>query len=527
MRCLIYVRVSTVEQDTLTDQIASCSAYTARQGGIVVGVESDKLSGFDAQRPGYQRALKAAREGAVDAVCVWKLDRLGRDHAEAIRAAQELDRLGVKLLSVTEPVDHPFFRDLMFLFAGEASRQTSQRVRLKMTADAREGKWPGRPPVGYLIENRRLVADPRKAPLVTSLFELAATGRYSLAQLRDEVAAMGLRFSGNRRRPGEQPISRTRIGTILRNPAYVGDVVYGRVPNGRFTKRHHAAESDWAICRDAHPPLVDRATFDAIAAVLRNNRRPGFQAGVRGSTYFLTGLLICGDCGSRMYGGAGGSGLGKYKSHQYSCVRGSEYGGCSVKSVGGKGVDGYVKAALSHLTIGPEVYIKAELLLREQAEAQRAEADQQRRNLLRRREEIEAGRTARARSLYTNLVPPDVYHRLEAQDAEALRILDSELRGLEEAPPVPTLERELAFLGSESARLPRAPLDHESFDLEAWQEFARLFIERVIVHRRPGRRSNRWHLAVDLDIRWAPGAEILRRAVAEGASQGQLQVPAP
>src|SRR6185436_10056405 len=151
MQALVYARVSQDEQDTLTEQIEASRERVRRDGGTVVAVESDKLSGFDVRRPGYQALLRAARAHEIATVVVWKLDRLGRDHAEAIRAAQELDRLGIRLISVTEQIDDPFYRDLMFVFAGQASRQTAERVRLKMVSNAKAGLWNGRPPVGYLM----------------------------------------------------------------------------------------------------------------------------------------------------------------------------------------------------------------------------------------------------------------------------------------------------------------------------------------------------------------------------------------
>lgn len=507
MQALVYARVSQDEQDTLTEQIDAGRERVRREGGTVVAIESDKLSGFDARRPGYQALLKAARSRDIDTVVVWKLDRLGRDHAEAIRAAQELDRLGIRLVSVTEAIDDPFYRDLMFVFAGQASRQTAERVRLKMVSNAKAGLWNGRPPVGYLMglaidpingKGHRLVLDPAKAPLVTRLFELAATGKYSLNQLRIEAERMGLRFAG------ERPISRTRVGTILRNPAYVGDVVYGRTPHGRFQARHHADESEWAVHQDAHPAITDRETFRLVQETLRRNKAPGFQAGVRGSQYFLTGLVVCGDCGSRMYGGAGGNGRGKYRFTQYSCVRGSEYGNCTVKSVGGKGVDDYVKTTLASIKIGTSEKNRAVELLRQRELARHDETEQQRANLLRDRQRHQNRRLELARRRFDTEIPAELYAQLEDEEQSAIGIIDGVLRGLEESKTL-DVSAELAWLDSRS-------LDQSDFDLEAWQEFARLFIQQVVVRRPEGQRSTRWRLNLDISIVWKPAGELLRQA---------------
>jgi hypothetical protein len=347
-------------------------------------------------------------------------------------------------------------------------------------------------------KGHRLVLDPIKAPLVARLFDLAASGRYSLRQLRDEAERMGLRFAG------DEPISRTRIGTILRNPAYVGDVIYGRTPHGRFQARHHAPETEWSVSRDAHPAIVTRETFDAVQAVLTRNQSPGFQAGVRGSQYFLTGLVVCGDCGSRMYGGAGGSGRGKYHFYQYACVRGSEYGNCNTKSVGGVGVDHYVKEALAAINIGPVERARAAQLLREHENARLQDADQQRQNLLRDRQRHEDRRLDMARRRYDTDIPAELYARLEAEEVQAIGIINNALKSLDEV--------KLLDISAELAWLEGRSLDQADFDLEAWQEFARLFIEKVVIHRPEGTRSTRWKLNLDIQIVWTPAASLIKEA---------------
>jgi DNA invertase Pin-like site-specific DNA recombinase len=508
MRIGLYARVSTDEQESEDEQNDASRVRATSLGYTVVAVESDKISGLDSNRPGFQRIISLAKASEIDAIMVWKVSRFGRDFADAVSNCRDMDRIGVKVLSATEPIEHPFVRAIMFATAEENSRDKSAYVRLKMVSNAASGLWNGKPPVGYLMgpaldpindKGHKLIRDPAKAPLVTRLFDLASTGRYSLAGLRDQAAMMGLKFAG------DKPISRTRIGSILRNPAYTGDVIYGRTPHGRFQVRHHAPETEWAICTDAHPALVTRDQFAAVAAALSKNRAPGFQAGVRGSQYFLTGLVVCGDCGSRMYAGAGGSGRdGKYKFHQYSCVRGSEYGHCNTKSVGGVGVDAYVKEALAGINIGPTERARAAELLRAQEKERHQDADQQRQNLLRDRQRHEDRRLDLARRRFDSDIPADIYAKLESEQVQAIAIIDSALKGLEESRPL-DLNAELSWLENWT-------LDQSDFDLEAWQEFARLFIEKIIIRRPEGKRSSRWHMTLDIQIVWTPAAALLREA---------------
>jgi site-specific DNA recombinase len=253
-RLLVYTRCSDAEQDTYDAQLAACREHASRLGGTIIRTESDRgISGLDPKRPGYQRVLAAARAREIDGVVVWKLDRRGRDAVEGIRAAQELDSLGVKVHSCTQNLDDPFIRDLLFLLGRRESEQTAERVRMKMRADAAEGKWGGKAPLGYRInpDTRHLEPD-ASAPVVARIFELFASGQHTLRSVRDEARKLGLLTS------------RANIAVILKSPAYVGDVTWGRVHHGKTTGKRPAAPDSWVVARNAHPALVDRDTFAKV-----------------------------------------------------------------------------------------------------------------------------------------------------------------------------------------------------------------------------------------------------------------------
>ena len=58
----------------------------------------------------------------------------------------------------------------------------------------RRGEFPGKPPIGYRNEPRlcTIVVDPDTAPLVCRMFKTYATGRFTLKEVRQQVAAFGL-----------------------------------------------------------------------------------------------------------------------------------------------------------------------------------------------------------------------------------------------------------------------------------------------------------------------------------------------
>ncbi len=94
MRLALYARAG-VTGETLDEQLAALRQWAEAGGGAVIGEYTD--SGGTLRRPGFARLLADARRGRVEALVVWKLDRLGRSRIH------DLLSRGVEVVSVTEP----------------------------------------------------------------------------------------------------------------------------------------------------------------------------------------------------------------------------------------------------------------------------------------------------------------------------------------------------------------------------------------------------------------------------------------
>jgi site-specific DNA recombinase len=81
-----------------------------------------------------------------------------------------------------------------------------------------QGIYPYKAPLGYLDQGRGKLKtpDPARAPLVREMFELYATGQYSLRSLAKEMERRGLKSRTGR------PVSRSSIEKLLANPFYTG-----------------------------------------------------------------------------------------------------------------------------------------------------------------------------------------------------------------------------------------------------------------------------------------------------------------
>lgn len=107
--------------------------------------------------------------------------------------------------------------------------------------------------------------------------------------------------------PNRRRWTKATIHELLRNPAYVGDLVYG--VTGTY---HRQAKLSPVIVRRAMPAVIDRETFEAVRALL-HSRAPAVVHPRRvPSQYLLSGLLRCGGCGGAMMGHDAKSGQYRY-----------------------------------------------------------------------------------------------------------------------------------------------------------------------------------------------------------------------
>ena len=101
-----------------------------------------------------------------------------------------------------------------------------EEVKKGMREKAEQGHWPSMAPIGYL-NNRathRIEPDPQRAPLIAELFQVYATGAYSLKALLVKASrSIGLTHPRTGRR-----LFKSEIHRLLQNPIYSGDFVWDR-----------------------------------------------------------------------------------------------------------------------------------------------------------------------------------------------------------------------------------------------------------------------------------------------------------
>jgi site-specific DNA recombinase len=235
MNGIIYCRVSSKEQiegTSLESQQAACLEYAdAKNIGVrKIFVEQGESAKF-ADRTQLLELLDYCRvsKGQIQMLLVWKLDRFSRNVEDHFSIKATLAKYGVRIVSVTEPIDaNPEGRLMETILAGFAqfdndirAARTVQGMRRKI----HDGIFPWMPPLGYLSaatgekKNASDIPDPARFNLLQRAWRQFAAGGYSKRDIRRLLASWGV---GTRK---GRAISDQSLDNMFANPFYAGILV--------------------------------------------------------------------------------------------------------------------------------------------------------------------------------------------------------------------------------------------------------------------------------------------------------------
>jgi site-specific DNA recombinase len=292
VRCAIYTRKSSEEGldqefNSLQAQREACEAFINSQrheGWVCLPALYDDggFSGATMERPALQRLLADITAGRVDTVVVYKIDRLTRSLADFAKIVEILDARGASFVSVTQQFNTTtsmgrLTLNVLLSFAQFEREVIGERIRDKIAASKKKGMWMGGvPPLGYRVEDHKLVVIDSEAETVRAIFRrYAELG--SVRLLKQELEARGINSkawtSASGRIIGGKPFSRGALYLILQNRTYLGEIVHNR--------QSHPGE---------HPPIIDQVLWDTVQAQLAGNtaqrncgtriRRPSLLTGM-------------------------------------------------------------------------------------------------------------------------------------------------------------------------------------------------------------------------------------------------------
>jgi len=265
-RCAIYTRKSTdegLEQEfnSLHAQRDSCEAFIRSQKAegwrlVEAAYDDGGFSGGSMERPALQRLLADIRARRIDIVIVYKIDRLTRALADFAKMVEVFDAHSVSFVAVTQQFNTTtsmgrLTLNVLLSFAQFEREVTAERIRDKIAASKRKGMWMGGVvPLGYRVEDRKLVIIPAEAETVRMLFrrylELGCVRLLALELERVGIRTK-LRSGECGRNRGGGLFCRSGLYALLANPTYVGEVRHGRE---RYPGQHQA--------------IIDRGTWERV-----------------------------------------------------------------------------------------------------------------------------------------------------------------------------------------------------------------------------------------------------------------------
>jgi site-specific DNA recombinase len=293
---------------------------------IVAWHVDEDWSGGTHKRPGLEAAVERAVTGETGGIVSWKIDRFSRYTEGGLRDLRRLEEMNARLAFVTEDIDTSgpmgkFVYTVMLAMSEYFLDNIKAGWVTAKTRAMNRGVKLGPTPVGYRrADDGKLEPDPIEGPIVAGAFEAAA--ERGLQAAVDHLTDAKLVHADGKRAGRERSWTTSTVRRLLNNRSYLGEAIYG--------ERHD---------RDAHPPLVARAIWEAAQPKEPRRRKPRRE-------YPLSGLAQCGTCGEAMIGGNAGAGLRTYRCRASLKLWKGDQCPAPATTVA-QGLEDYVRAALA------------------------------------------------------------------------------------------------------------------------------------------------------------------------------------
>ena len=357
--CAIYTRKSTsegLEQEftSLDAQREACVSYVASQkneGWIALPdiYDDGGFTGSNMDRPAVQKLISDIKDGRIDCVVVYKVDRLSRSLLDFSKLLEFFDKHNVTFVSITQQFNTNssmgrLTLNILLSFAQFEREIISERTRDKMAAARKKGRWVGgRPVLGYDLdpETKKLTVNETDAALVKKIFELYLKEK-SLLQVAIILNKEGHTTKRHITRNGKViegcAFRNTKIQYVIRNAVYLGKVNYqGKIYDG------------------LHDPIISQETFDKAKAILAGNRAKREVTRNTKNVGLLNHILKCKACDSTMFLTYTQKEGKKYRYYVCMSAQKEGYKSCPTRSINAQSIEEAVLAGLQKIANDSEL----------------------------------------------------------------------------------------------------------------------------------------------------------------------------
>ena len=301
-------------QKKLLTKVAKEKGYTN-----LVHFFDDGISGVTMDRPGFADMIQQLEQGKAAAVFVKDLSRLGRNYIEVGRLTEEFfPNHDIRLVAVSDNIDtdegENELAPIRNLFNEWYARDISKKRRISNKIKGNAGEPMGQPPYGYVKdpENpKRWIVDEEAAQVVRRIYRmtLEGVGTEQIAAKLEEDGILTPRAYWHSKgidRPGkvkDLPPTHWNSSSVIKMLSvqeYCGDILNFKTYSKSYKnkKRLENDRENWAIFKDVHEPIIERAVFEQVQQKRGKMRKRQAKDGERS---MFSGLLVCADCGSNLH----------------------------------------------------------------------------------------------------------------------------------------------------------------------------------------------------------------------------------
>ena len=303
--CGLYPRVSTEDQSrfghSLDEQEDRLRKLCEFKGYKIYKVYREEgVSAKNTNRPKFKEMIQDMKDGKINKIIVYKLDRLTRSIKDLETICTLLEDYHCDLESVAEEINTgnangKFFIRMLTILAQLEIERTSERTKFGLVGAAKKGHISGKPALGYTKKgkSKKLVIDDLEAEVVKRIFNMYLEG--------SSVCYICEKF--NEENVLNRHWATTTVDKILSNKIYIGNIEHGK-----------RDKKNAQIFENVVPTIIDKTTFDCVQKRKEKNLK-NFK---RKRTYIFMQKILCPKCNKIMGGESSTSGTGD-KHIYYKC----------------------------------------------------------------------------------------------------------------------------------------------------------------------------------------------------------------
>lgn len=301
----LYPRVSTEDQsrfghslDEQEDRLKKLCEFKDYE--IYKVYREEVVSAKDTNRPKFKEMIQDMKDGKINKIVVYKLDRLTRSIQDLENICKMLEEYNCDLESVAEEINTgnangKFFIRMLTILAQLEIERTSERTKFGLIGAAKKGHISGQPALGYTKKDKskKLVIDELESDVVKRIFSMYLEGS-SVCHICDIF---------NEENVLNKHWATTTVDKILSNKIYIGSIEHGK-----------RDKKNTQIFEDVVPAIIDKTTFECV----QKRKEKNLKNYKRKRTYIFMQKILCPKCHKIMGGESSTSGTGA-KHIYYKC----------------------------------------------------------------------------------------------------------------------------------------------------------------------------------------------------------------